>query len=429
MPAKVHDIQSIRKKRKRNNRVYYIVLGMIIFYLGIKFMPAMGSFSKETSIAKYGNIQIVEKLNCYIIRNETVVRSHIEGKINYFVQEGEKVEKGYTVAEVERGTIDDVTRKKLEVVNQRIENVKKNENNLFQSDIKKLDEEIMKIIEEIKKCKEKENLIKIEELQIILNNKLEKKRMIAGDKSFTGKNLENLKLEQEKLEERVNNGICFIKSPVSGVVSYNIDGYEDMLTPKKMLGIDIDKLKDLDSKIMDLRVEKIISNKGVFKIVDNNIWYMIAPIENDRIKKYKVGQGVTFKFPQRDVRGSIYKIIKNEGRGQPHMVIFRVDQYVENFYSLRNIEVDTIVVNYEGLKIHQDSIIEKDGRKGVYVLDVNRRAIFKPIKVIGHDDEYAIVCSNVFDEKTKDGVKAVRTVKLYDEVARNASKVKEKDII
>ncbi|QZY57142.1 HlyD family efflux transporter periplasmic adaptor subunit [Crassaminicella profunda] len=412
-----------RNKRKRKRRLRHFFFGIILFYLIIKFMPMVVSFSNETSVAEYGNIQVTDQLNCYIIRNEKLIESNFEGNIQYFVQEGEKVEKEYKVAEIYKVDIDDTTRKKLEVVNQRIESIKDNENSLFQSDVKKIDEAINKIVSDIKEYKEKGNLLRIEQLKKELNNKLEKKRIITGDKSFAGKNLETLELEQESLQEKINNAICWIKSPASGIISYNIDGYEAILTPRNMATIELENLKSIHSQVTDLRAEKAIKNQPLFKIVDNNVWYMVTWIDKERLENYKVGRRVTFKFPQREVRGKVYQIIENT---KNNMVIFQVNQYVENFYSMRNIDLDVIPVNYEGLKLYKDSIVEIDGKKGVFLLDVNRYARFKPIKIIGYNDEYAIIQSNVF--YNKDGER-ISTVKLYDEVVRNASKVKEGQMI
>ncbi|QEK11977.1 hypothetical protein FQB35_06115 [Crassaminicella thermophila] len=384
------------------------------------------SSSNETSIAKYGNVQIVDRLDCYIIRNENLVKSNMEGEIKYFVQDGQRVEKGYKVAEIYRNSVDDITRKKLEVIKERIENIKQNENNLFQSDIQKIDGEINKIISEIKQYKQIGNLSKIEQLKKELNSKLEKKRIIVGDKSFAGKNLKALKVEQEVLEEKINNSISLVKSPEAGIISYNIDGYETILTPRNMATIKLENLKNIHTEITDLRVNKVIFNQPLFKIVDNNVWYIISWVDDAALENYKTGKIVTFKFPYREVKGKIYKIIKNKN---DNMIIFQLDQYVENFFSLRNINLDVVVVNYEGLKIHKDSVIEKEGIKGVYVLDINRYAIFKPIKIIGYDDDYVIIQSNVFYKKDGENIKRVKTVKLYDEIVRNASKVKEGQMI
>ncbi|KXG75963.1 HlyD family efflux transporter periplasmic adaptor subunit [Thermotalea metallivorans] len=410
------------KGRKKRNKFYYFFFGIVILYLLVKFIPVVMSTTIETDIVKFGNIQVVHQLNCYVIRNEKVVKSNHEGSIKYFVQDGEKVEKGYKITEIYKDTVDQTTRKKLEIINQRIESLNENKENLFEHDVQKLERDINKLIHDLKEYKEKEEFIKVEELKKELNNKLEKKRIIAGDKSFAGKNLEALKQEQQQLEMKLNHAIVTVVSPESGMISYYIDGYEEILNPMNMVAIQFEELKQRRSQVMDLRREKVISGQPLFKVVDNNVWYLVAWVEKDLVSSYKAGKKVTIKFPKDQITGEIFKVIENDENG---MIIFKMDEFIEDFHRIRNIQAEAIVVNYEGLKIHNDSIIERDGKKGVFVVDVSRFARFKPIKVIGYDDAYTIIQNNIFYEKEGEDVKAVETVKLYDEVLRNASRIKE----
>ncbi len=399
---------------------------MIILYLMIKFLPMMWSMTKETSIAEYGTIQIIDQLSCYIIRDERLIKSSVEGDIKYFAQEGEKVEKGYRIAEIYKDTVDYTTRRKLEVVNQRIDNIKSDENNLFQSDVTKINEDVEEIIQSIQESKQKNDLLKIEQLKKELDLKLEKMKIISGDKSFAGKNLETLKAEQEQLEEKINASVLRMKSPISGIISYSIDGYEDVLTPQNMTTLESNKLKDIKSEVTDLQTEKVIQNQPLFKVVNSHIWYMITYVEENQLENYKEGKMVTFKFPSGEVKGKIFRVIESKKK---NMIVFQIDQYNEKFFNTRKIDLEVIAVNYEGLKLYKDSLIQKDGKKGVYVLDINRYARFKPVKVLGYDEDYIIVQNNIFYEKEGEEIKAVATIKLYDEIVRNASKIKEGQMI
>ncbi len=411
-----------RNKRKRKNKLGYFFFGALLLYLCIHFIPIIFSLSDNTSIAKYGNIKITENLDCYIIRNEKLIRSNTEGNIQYFVPEGKKVNKGYKVCEISRGNIDDATRKKLEIINQRIENLNIDKDNLFQNDIQKLNKEINGIIQDIKRNKEKGEFQKVYALEKELKNKLEKKNIITGDKSFAKKNLEVLKEEQKQLAQKINNAVMRITSPESGIISYHIDGYETIINPRNMATIQPKSLKKIDKRMTDLKTTKVINNQPLFKIIDNNLWYIITWIEPDWAEYYKLGKIATFKFPNGQIKGKICKTIKNK---EEYMVIFQMDEYVKDFLSARKMNLDVTVLDYEGLKVYRDSVVTKDGQEGVYVLDINRYAKFKPIKIIGYDKQYAIIQNNIFYQKDGEDIKAISTVRLYDEVVRNAKKIKE----
>lgn len=417
-----------KKSRKKGKVVFfrYFFFGTIVLYLLIRFAPMVMSSTAETEVVRYGSIQILHPMTCYIIRNEKLVKSNQEGEIKYFAQEGERVKKGYKIAEIYKDAVDDATRKKLEVINQRIENLNENKETLFERDIEKLDGEIHKTISQLKEYNEKGDLLKVEELKRELTNKLDKKRIIAGDKSFAGKNLEALKQEQQQLEKKINNSISWMLSPEPGIVSYQIDGYESILNSSNMATLEYEKIRKIEPQITDLRVQKVIRGQPLFKIVDNNTWYMVTWLDKGLLDQYKVGRSVEFKFPQGQVKGQIFKIIENDSNVA---ILFKMDEYINDFQKLRSVDLEAIVVNYEGLKVPKDSILEKDGKKGVLVLDINRYATFKPVKIKGYDETSAIVHSNVFYEKEGDQQKAVDTIKLYDEIVKNPTRVKEGQMI
>ena len=389
-------------------------------------VPMVSSSSNDTSIIQYGSINVVHKLDCYIIRSEKVITSNMEGNIKYLVQQGEKVEKGYKVVELSKDIVDETTRNKLEVIKQRIENLNDNSSLLFQDDVNKLDGEINLTIESIKEYMAKDDLFRVKTLKNELNNKLEKKRIIAGDKSLSGKNIEALKVEQELLEKKINNSMGWVHSPDAGVVSYFIDGYENLLAPQNIHALEWDKLLSIDKEPSDCRLNKVIQGQPIFKIIDSHKWFMIAQLTHEESEYYKLGRAVTFKFSSGDIRGSILKLQENENYD---LVIFELSEYTDNHISLRKVNIDVEVVNYEGLKLNNDSIIEKDGKQGVFVLDINRQACFKPIQIIGKDGEYTIVRSNVFYENEGDQIKSIETIKIYDEVVRKAEKVKDGQIV
>ena len=418
--------QRHKKKRRKLFKFHYLFFGMVFVYFFIHFAPIVMSSTIETYIVQYGDIQISHRFNFYLVRNEQLIKSNSEGTIKYFVQEGEKVKKGYKVAEVYKDSVDETTRKKLEVINQRIESLDLNKDNLFEGDVEKLNETVDKLIREIKDRKDQGDLLKVEELKKDLSNKLEKKRIVVGDKSFAGKNLASLKQEQQQLEQKISSAVSGIVSPDPGIISYHIDGYETILNPSNMMKVKQEVLKELGSAVSDLRVANTIVGQPLFKVVDCNTWYLIGWIDKKYQDYYKTAKKVELRFEQGTINGEIFKLIENDDN---LMLILKADEYIEDFYKNRNVDIDIIVVKYEGLKIHKTSIVEKDGKKGVYVLDVNRCATFKPVKILGYDEEHAITASNFFYEKQGEDVKTIQTIKLYDEILKNGSKIKDGQIV
>ncbi len=414
----------VKKNKSKLGR--YFFFAVISCYILIRLIPVVASSTNGTSIAEYGNIKVVNELDGYIIRNEQTINSVMEGSIKYLVRQGEKVEKNYDIVEISKDIVDNATRKKLEVINQRIASLNEDETSLFQSDVNKINSEVDDIINDIRIYTNKKDLLKVEDLKKELENKLQKKRTISGDKSFAGKNMEDLKVEQQQLENEINSSIKKIKSTNSGIISYYIDGYENILSPKNIEALELDKLSKINKEPVDVRTDHVIHNQPLFKIIDNQLLYIIACVDEKNAEHYKVGKTVTFNLPQGTVTGIIHNKIEKENK---ILVTFQLKEYTEDLLINRSLKLETVVVNYEGLQLYIDSIIEKEGRKGVYVLDINRNAVFKPIQIIGFNDESVIVKVNVFYEKVDGKTNTVETVKLYDEVVRNAENVEEGQIV
>ncbi len=410
------------RTRKKNNRFKYFFFSIVFCYLLIKLISIANSSSNPTDTVEYGNIQIIDHLECYVVRNEKRIHSDQEGEIKYFVKEGEKVEKGYKVLEIYKGIVEESTKNRLSVLDQKIKALQENNVEWFRADAQNLNKEIDSLIEDIKQSQIQGDLIKVAQLEKELKSKLEKKKIISEDNILEGENLEDLKAEQEMLTKKINHNVSYITSPMSGIISYHVDGYESVLNPQNMASMEKEMLEKENSELTDLRGAHVIENQPLFKIVDDSVWYMVTWVDDSILSHYKEGKNIIFKFSDEQIGGKVSKIIENKDE---NMIIFELDEYVSNFYNIRKIDLDVIAVNYEGLKIYRDSIVEKDGKKGVYVLDVNRQARFKPIQIIGYDDTYAIVENTVFYEGEGENKKAISTIRLYDEIVRNAKNVKE----
>ncbi len=413
-----------KRSKKRTSTIKILFFTIIIFYLVYKAISGLFMNDPITEIVNYGELVSEKEYECVIIRNEEVINSPQEGSIKYFVEEGEKVEKGYNILEIYTSEVNEEDREKLMQLNKRIDNIQSNKDDLFLIDIEKINKKIETIVNEIKKNRLEGNFHRIEELKRELEDKIEKKRIINGDKSFSGFNLQSLKAEKNKLENKIKNSITEIKSPKSGIISYNIDGFEDILTPENISKIKYDYIESMEIKLNNLKLDKVIYDQPLFKIIDNTYWYIV--VITDLQDSFKKGQKVFIDMYDTRISGVVQDVFNN---GNKKMVIIKTNQYAKDFYKVRKGIFNIVKEHYTGLKIHRDSIVQKNGKIGVYILDVNNKAYFKPIKIKGYNDDFAIVHNNFFYEKKGDESIRVGTLELYDEILRNAAKYEEGQII
>ncbi len=413
-------------RRKRTKGIKLIFFAIIFLYFIYKLVFGMLFQDPLTEIIQYGNIDSQKEYECIVIRQEFLIESPIEGSVKYFAKEGEKVEKDFKVAEIYSLNMSAEDRNKLVDINNRIVEIKDLEESIFHTDIEKLDNEILSLIDNIKKSRIKNRYSQISFLKNELNNKLDKKSRIKGGKSFSGINLENLETEKNILEEKINNSIVELYSPESGIISYYIDGVEEILNPENLSNIKIDFIKSLDIKPNSLQDENVIYNQPVFKVIDNTSWYIGILTDINDSETFKIGGNLIVEMNGDQVNGLVEEIIKSE---DDSLIIVKIHQQANNFHKERRLKLNIIKDNYEGLKINKDSIIEKDGQLGVYSLDINNKSTFVPIKIVGYKEDEVIINDGFYYENVEKISERIKTISLFDEILRNAKKYKEGEII
>ena len=92
------------------------------------------------------------------------------------------------------------------------------------------------------------DLQKIKEYKKDLNTYLTKKAKIAGEQSPAGSYLKKLIQERSNYENQLNSGAEYIKATKAGVVSYRVDGLEEVLTTANISSLSKTVLEDIKIK-------------------------------------------------------------------------------------------------------------------------------------------------------------------------------------
>ena len=202
----------------------------------------------------------------------------------------------------------------------------------------------------------------------------------------------------------------------SGVLSYYADGYESTLTPQTMDAITYDEVKHMESNAIDLKHKKLRKKEPVFKICDNDNWYIMCWIDSASISKYQVGNDITIQLPEGNVDMTIQSITEDDGKWK---LICWSNNYYEAFTTSRVEDAVLVSKDFDGLIIKNSCITTRDDKIGVMVLQKNGDFEFTRIKVIANDGEYSAVEDDTFTDR--DG-NSVKTVQVYDEILKRPGK-------
>ena len=87
-------------KLKRN--ILIILFLVIAIGLGavIYLVPGIASMLTKTRAAEYGSFQVIDEIECYVVRDEVVYLAADQGNINYYIEQNSVIRKGSTVLEI-----------------------------------------------------------------------------------------------------------------------------------------------------------------------------------------------------------------------------------------------------------------------------------------------------------------------------------------
>lgn len=202
----------------------------------------------------------------------------------------------------------------------------------------------------------------------------------------------------------------------SGILSYYADGYESILTPETMADFTYEDAVEIDAKTVNLKHNDLRRKEPVFKICDNDNWYIMCWVESASVSKYQVGQDISMQFEDGVVDMTIENIVEDGDRWK---ITCWSNNYYEAFTTSRVKDGVMISEDYDGLIVKNSCITTRDGQIGLMVLQKNGEYKFTRIEVIANDGEYSALKEGTFVDQNGD---KVNTVQVYDEVLKNPGK-------
>jgi putative membrane fusion protein len=202
--------------------------------------------------------------------------------------------------------------------------------------------------------------------------------------------------------EKVNNSTLVAKvkntnkiydlcSRDSGLVSYNIDGLESVLSPDELDQLTYQRFQQLKYKRHRVHNgEKLNSGRPVFKIVDNFLLYLVVPISKSKTEIFKTGLEVNFElinFAEKIFSARVDRIIESQPK---NLLILRVKRFLPLFLKLRKVDVNLIRSSYNGIVIPNSALVKREDKVGVIIQNQNKTS-FKEVKVLSNNAEKAIV--------------------------------------
>ncbi|NLJ78421.1 MAG: hypothetical protein GX329_03590 [Tissierellia bacterium] len=328
---------------KKNRRM--VVASIILIYILFRVAPSLSAVRYKTILPEYRLVEDRIETEAMIIKKEYVYKAHMGGMVEILAEEGEKVGKDVKIARLI--SVGD------EIINQ---------------DLKDIDE-------------------KIETLMAVRNGEHEgNSESDIPEDTLIDQSLEALEEERKQIVERMAHNTTDYVTQQSGIISFMIDGYEELYSFNHIESYKPSDIRDMHMEPMRMADgDAAEAGDPLFKVIDNFEWYMIINIDNIDVNSYDEGDyiWVSSRGKEDGIRGRIERINKE---GDKSLILGKFNIDFEKYYDKRYIEIDVIQNSREGYEIPTRCIVEKDGVEGVYVKDIGGIVKFKPIKILLQED-------------------------------------------
>lgn len=320
---------NINKYRKPLN----INIGVIIFaVMFIYILICVVMYFTKSHVNRYevrsGSLSVSNVYNGIILRDETIVSANSSGYVNYFAREGEHVASGDLVYTL------DQTGRISEIFEDESSEVLLSGNDL--------------------------NELRNDFVQFAHNYQDDNFRLtydFSYDAQGTVLKLSNYNmLNSLQTAGSSGNSVNFCYAPRSGVVVYNVDGYEDvtpsMLTEEQVENEDAEKEQFVNNTLLG-------SQDPVYKLITSENWSVVIAVDNDRVARLSEEGYVDVKFMKNQYT-SWAKVNVLESGEDKTLVELQFNNSMITFAKDRYIEIEIILDNDSGLKIPNSAIVEKE---------------------------------------------------------------------
>ena len=414
--GKILNFREIKNKKFKKKYIIYAILGFIILYIFLSIYWLVKT-PGDTIMVNNGTLTLEESSTGYILREETVLKGeNYKNGLTPIVVEGERAAKGQTIFRYS-GLEEKETKAKIEEINSKIQEALANQPNIFATaDIKNLEKQIDEKSQDLKKLTD---ISIITEYKKQIEEILNKEAKIAGTQSKSGAYIGQLTKEKEEYENKLTADSEYITAPMSGVVSYRVDGLEDILSVEDFSTITKESLENLE-----LKTGKIVSTSTESgKIINNFSCYIATVLNSEAAKNAEIGKKVKITLSSGNEINAEIKYVAKE-KNDEILVVFELKTLTQELIEHRKISFNITWWSASGYKIPNSSILEDE--KGLkYVIRRKSGEDTKIIvKVLNKNEKYSIIGTYSDEELNLLGIDIDKNQKImkYDNILVYPSK-------
>ena len=360
-------------------------LAFILYFITLALKPPL------YDTIRYGEITTWDQGQGLVIRQEKSYTAPDYGKVDFFVSKGQAIDKDELLAVLYKDDYDQKLVEELYKVQQKIWDYQ-NKNivqDIMDSDFEKIKDSIDDVVHTMQYSIQKDITHDMEKYENQLRNLLDKKKEILDKRDSNSNYLEQLYEQEKDIENKLDEWKTEIIAPESGIISFELDGLENILTPNDIDYLTVEQyLSFRDHEPLELDKENSRLDVPLFKIVAPDRWYIASLIPHKNVF-YEQGDSLSIKLlglSENIIDARVYKV---DFLKDSTLFILEMTEDIERVLEARNIHME-IGILAQGIMVPRKAIINNNHKTGIKVAS-NDDIQYIEVKIKAIDDDWAII--------------------------------------
>lgn len=387
---------AVRSKKKYRIRPRFYILVTLLLALLVWGGVAIAQMLSPAKV-EWGRLETDQEVTAILLRDEQVVLSEEYARMDCLVAEGEQVQTGTELAILYTSGYSEKDIQNLVDVQESIKDYQ--EINILKAFVDKdlenlnteIDDKMQQITDLVNRGENRGLLVQERELaQLMEQRRLYMLEIVQPDETL------NKMYEREAaLQEKINNTKRIITAEQSGIVSYFLDGYEDLFSMVNLDIMDVQTVTRAEKELLSGGEATQAGTNGVvavdqplYRLVDSNEWYALIVLP--RLQNTLVTGGtcdISFEgYEEKLLSAQIYKVTEE---GRYALVTLKLSEPIGALLSLRLVS-GHIGRSLEGFRVPAEALTQQDDITGVRVI-IDGESRFIAVDVLAQDSRHAIV--------------------------------------
>lgn len=387
---------------------------VLLFYVGFQAYHALHiTVAKEQAAAETDDDTFSAR--GLVLRDEKLIPAAAQGIVDYTVSDGERVQKGGTVANVYPTAEQAGNEQKIRELDNRIGELQINAagGSTMAVDINVLDADLNEKFSSLARLVESDDLTDLGGIQSDFLNLLNEKQVVTGKTTGFSDELARLEAEKQALVAKRSTSISSLVSPMSGYFVSRADGFENCYSLSNLNAITA-------PQITALLNAKPTAPKAAGKIVTSYEWYIVCVPATTDAQRLQVGQSVTVSFPftAGEKLPAAVAALNRDPSGK-YAVVLKCDYMTGDLAAARTGDIKITLGSYTGIRVDSGAVCFRGGQRGVFILCGNI-AQFRKIDIVYAGNGYILSKYDPYDSSL---------LQVNDEIIIGGSNLKDGQVL